>query len=347
MDTEFIRTNTFYPIPALYQIATRDGIWLIDPLSIDRWDEFVAMLADRATTKVMHACSEDVEVFVRHFGIAPEGVVDTQVAVAFVTGEFSPGYAALVERFAGLVLQKHETRSDWLNRPLTARQIAYAAEDVRYLLAIWDALSVELERLGRYEWFEEENTRRRAANSVNIDEYYRQVPNAWRLDRRALARLKALCVWRERRARERDMPRRRVLTDDVLYKLASLPELSVKQVERLTDAPAVRRQAPAIVAAAATANALADDALPPTLEAPLDRTEAQVVKQLKEYGRTVANGLGIAEELLVRRRDLEQYVRTFRTDRSAADRLDGWRAPLVGTEFAAILRNAFQTAGSP
>jgi ribonuclease D len=344
LDTEFIRTNTFYPIPALYQVATERGVWILDPLGIDSWRDFAALLTDPSVTKVIHACSEDIEVLVRHFGVAPTNVVDTQVAAAFVTGEFSAGYAALVERFTGLSLPKHETRSDWLNRPLSPRQLEYAAEDVRYLLDVWRALSAELERLGRRQWFEEENARRRAP-AAPPDEYYKQVPSAWRLDRRGLARLKELALWREQRARERDMPRRRVLTDDVLLKLAAVDRLARQDIDRLVEAPAVRRQAAALMSAAAAGNAVAENALPPSLDGPLDRADTEIVRRLKECGREIANRLGLAEELLVRRRDLEACVREYRAS-GRCTIVNGWRAPLVGAEFDAILRAAFGTQAS-
>jgi ribonuclease D len=244
-----------------------------------------------------------------------------------------------VARFTGTTLEKHETRSDWLNRPLSPRQLEYAAEDVRYLLAVWQALVAELRRLGRYEWFVEENARRRL-NATSIDQYYKQIPNAWRLDRRGLARLKELAIWRELRARDRDIPRRRVLTDDVLLRLASIDVLTRQDVERLVEAPAVRRQAAALVAASAGGNACEEASLPSPLDVPLDRAEMQVVKQLKERGREVALTLGIAEELLARRRDLETCVREFRAG-GRCTTFDGWRAPLVRTDFEAILRNAF------
>jgi ribonuclease D len=114
LDTEFIRTRTFYPIPALYQVATPDATYLVDPLPIDRWDGFADLLCDPDATIVMHACSEDLEVFARHLQIQPAGLFDTQVAEGFLGPDFSLSYAALVARYGGATLAKQATRSDWL-----------------------------------------------------------------------------------------------------------------------------------------------------------------------------------------------------------------------------------------
>ena len=117
IDTEFIRTRTFFPIAALYQIATEEEFAIVDPLRVSAWGEFKVLLEDASIVKVMHACSEDLEVFARHIGAKPANLFDTQVASAFLGSEFSPSYADLVKRYTGTQLDKHETRSDCLARP--------------------------------------------------------------------------------------------------------------------------------------------------------------------------------------------------------------------------------------
>ena len=161
LDSEFIRTRTFFPEPGLYQLADEHGrALLIDPLAIpedDHWLPFSTLLNDPGVAVVMHACSEDLELLLHHLGVAPAGVFDTQLAHAFVSDSYSLGYQNLVATLLGVDLDKHETRSNWRRRPLSDEQIRYAVEDIRYLLPMHDALTESLSSQGRLLWFEEEN----------------------------------------------------------------------------------------------------------------------------------------------------------------------------------------------
>ncbi|MCZ6854012.1 MAG: ribonuclease D, partial [Gammaproteobacteria bacterium] len=155
IDTEFLRTNTFYPIPGLYQVISGDRIFLIDPLKISEWQPLVEILEDPAIVKIMHACSEDLELISHHLQAIPTSVFDTQLANAFQSQDFSTSYANLVSQQLDVELGKHETRSNWLQRPLSEDQIRYAGEDVYYLPALYESLSSNLQALGRMEWFQD------------------------------------------------------------------------------------------------------------------------------------------------------------------------------------------------
>ena len=131
VDTEFMRVDTFYPIAGLLQVSEGERAYLIDPLLIDDWAPFAALLQDPAVVKVLHACSEDLEVFLRLTGSLPVALFDPQLAAAYLNLGFSMGYSRLVQAVLNIELPKGETRSDWLQRPLTANQVRYAAESVR------------------------------------------------------------------------------------------------------------------------------------------------------------------------------------------------------------------------
>ena len=164
IDTEFIRTRTFFPIPALYQVATDEEFAIVDPLRVSDWREFKSLLEDPTVVKVMHACSEDLEVFARHLAAAPKNLFDTQIASGFLTTVFSPSYADLVQRHTGVELGKHETRSDWLARPLRDEQLRYA---VRRRPASADDLS----RAGRRDcsvWVAARGSTRRSRDRVGF-----------------------------------------------------------------------------------------------------------------------------------------------------------------------------------
>ena len=140
LDTEFMRVDTFYPIAGLIQIGDGERAYLIDPLTIDNWQPLSALLENPAVVKVLHACSEDLEVLLRLTGSLPAPLFDTQLAAAYLNLGFSMGYSRLVKEVLDLDLPKGETRSDWLQRPLSETQISYAAEDALHLAEVYVSL---------------------------------------------------------------------------------------------------------------------------------------------------------------------------------------------------------------
>ncbi len=334
LDTEFQRTDTFYAIPGLYQVAADSGMWLIDPLAIDDWAPLVRVLDDPHIVKVLHACSEDLELFYHHLGVQPENLFDTQVAYAFVSETFSCGYANLVERLLGTVLPKHQTRSNWLRRPLSEAQHRYAQEDIAYLLPLHESLSARLEACGRLGWFKEE-MRRRARYAPRLPEaYYQGVKKAWRLDGAQLAVLKHLCAWRERRAMHEDVPRNRVVWDDHLVELAQRDDVNMSDMRRMLPPSVARRYAGALIEAhRAGLEAVPEAPLP----RPLSQRQGGMLKRLRKIGSDRAAALGVAPELVTRQRDLEECIRRFRATGQYSETFQGWRRALLGDEFAAVL----------
>lgn len=337
IDTEFIRTRTFYPIPALYQIATDDELAVVDPLSLTQWSQFKALLEDSAVVKVMHACSEDLEVFARHMEASPKNLFDTQIASGFVSAEFSPSYANLVKRYTGHEIGKHETRSDWLARPLRAEQLRYAVEDVVHLLTVYRTQAAQMERLGRRAWFDEEINDRVGFTLIDPQLCYQNVRKAWQCDARSLGRLQVLCAWRERYARTKDLPRGHVVKDDQLIELVLQVSVDRDVLARLIEPSVARRHGRELLALIEQADALPADALPLRLPAPLNASESRTLKELKAVGAERARSLDIAEELLARRRDLETCLRSVRFDGNLPANFLGWRRALVGETFAAML----------
>ena len=343
VDTEFIRTRTFYPIAALYQVVDDEGVMLIDPLSIDDWRPLVALLTDADTVKVMHACMEDREVFSRHLETTPVNIFDTQVAAAFLEPTFSPGYAQLVSRYLGVNLDKHATRSDWLARPLNPEQLRYALEDVDYLLPLYRQLTSGLEAEGRLAWYTEEQQRQVFAPPSPAD-YFTTMRQARRLSPRQLARLKLLTEWREKRARRRDLPRGRVIKDEHLLKMASARGAQRDVVFNVLPEPVARRFWRDLVDLLERADGLDEEALPSRLDPPLSQREGECVKKLRAIGQAQADSLGMAEELLARRRDLEACVRSFAKTGDLPEIYAGWRRAEIGAQFEATLDQYCQAA---
>ena len=174
IDTEFQRTDTFFPLPGLYQVAAGERVYLLDPLAIKAWQPFVDCLVNPAVTKIMHACSEDLELIHHHLGVVPQNVFDTQLANAFQSTDYSTSYANLVEQLLGESLGKHETRSNWLRRPLSDKQLRYAWEDVAFLADLHSALVARLTELGRRAWFDELMAQRGEFARVAPEDYYKK-----------------------------------------------------------------------------------------------------------------------------------------------------------------------------
>ena len=334
IDTEFLRTNTFYPIPGLYQIISGDDIFLLDPFGISDWQPLVEILEDPATQIVMHACSEDLELMRHHFGAVPRGVFDTQLAHAFLSTDFSTSYANLVSSVLEVTLGKHETRSNWLQRPLTVEQLRYACEDVVHLPQLHDVMQTKLEAEGRLAWFHETMRDHGRYEPGDPDEYYRNVKKAWKLDGNSLAVLKVLAGWRERQAMAEDVPRNRVVWDEHLYLFAELDSLDETTVWATLPKPVARKYTDEVIEQHAIG--LQADAID-RLERPLTQAQGALSRSLRDIARSHADEHEFAHELLARKRDVEGCVRHFVATGELSPTYGGWRYDLVGDQFREVL----------
>ena len=335
LDTEFIRTDTFFPLPGLYQIIAGGQIYLLDPLTINDWSGFVELLENPQVVIVMHACGEDLELIRHHMGAIPTNIFDTQVAHAFLSTNFSTSYANLVSELLDEDLAKHETRSDWRARPLTDDQIRYASEDVIYLPELYRVLREGLRDSGREQWFVELMRDRGRYQPGDPDEHYRNNKRAWRLAGDDLAVLQRLTAWRERLAMTEDVPRKRIVWDEHLLDFARVQELTEQTVRETVPKTIAQRYAEQLLAE--HRHGREGDPLP-RLEQPLSARQAEVGKQLRDVARTCAEGLALSPELLARKRDIEECLRHFSATGELSDAYSGWRGRLVGDEFQAILK---------
>lgn len=332
VDTEFLRTNTFYPIVGLLQLAAPGVCYLVDPLTGMVLDELMSLLFSPQRRLVMHACSEDLEVFQRMFGDVPENMFDTQIAASLVSRDQQLGLQRLILTFTGEEIPKDETRSDWTKRPLTQSQLEYAALDVVCLLQVYDALVEKLDSLGRMAWCEEECLR--MVNSYRkpapIDNYYRTMGDAWKLKGKKLEVLQALASWRERTAREQDRPRGFVFSDRELFAMADqLPE-SVAHLTTVADFKPVqiRRYGEAAVAVIMAALQADDQQLPP-VERPFDNKVRKATKAVKPVLEKIAEDLGMATDRLSNRRNLEKLVKFCLEGGNLPGYYSGWRHDLL------------------
>jgi ribonuclease D len=345
VDTEFMRVRTFYPLAALYQICDGTACFLIDPVRCDDLSALAAVLAAPGVLKIMHSISEDLEVCERHLGVLPEPLIDTQVAAAFCGYGLSVGYQKIIASELDVHLEKSETRTDWLQRPLTAAQLHYAAADVAYLPQLWQSLQRRLAPLpgASLVRLECDSILARFRGRIGMGDY-RAIAGAWRLDRRALAVLRALYMWREETARSRDLPRSWLVPDVVLLRIAERMPLRAEDLAGIDELPdgSRRRHAAAIIEQVRAAQESAPDSWPQAIPAPLDSAQSKRVKRLRERVSERAAELEIAPEMLARRRELEELLRwTDGQGDTGAELpvlLQGWRHAAIGAELARVAR---------
>ncbi len=341
LDTEFERTRTYYSRPALVQVFDGEHVSLVDPLAIDNFDALAALLGSADVVKVMHAAEGDMEVLEQLTGTVPDCVFDTQLAAAFTGHGFSLGYRGLTQMLLGEEISKGETRSDWLRRPLSDAQITYAALDVLHLLRMHELLRHELDTLGRAVWLEEETERIQRRRDADRDprRAYLRIRQGRRLEGGALRALRHLAEWREREARNRDLPRQMVVRDVSLVAIASarpngsalfadIPEFSEKTARRYGGALLE------ILDAARTDDGEAPIGPPASIE----RRHANWLKSLKEVLQSRASALGVPAPLLAQTRTLETLVATAAAGSDALpEELHGWRAAVIGAQLRAAL----------
>ncbi|MBU3070834.1 ribonuclease D [Aestuariicella sp. G3-2] len=344
VDTEFMRSTTFFPIAALFQVGDGQGCYLLDPLSIDDFSAFTAIMTNPEVTKVLHSCSEDMEVFQTFLGITPSPVFDTQLAAAIAGKGFSLGYARLVEVMLGMEVPKSETRSDWLQRPLSQPQLQYAALDVAYLLVVYGLLLKQLKESDRLSWVEADcaDLVAQAEQGIDYDQMYLKIKSAWKLNRPQLATLQALTAWREEQARERDIPRNRLIKERALWDMARYQPTELKQIAGLEGMTARTLNADGehLLAIIAEQRQKPVAECPERLPKPLPPEQGDLMKALKQYTRETADKLVIAPEVLVRKKDYEDLIRSGMENRdySLNDRLSGWRREVVGQGLLDIAR---------
>lgn len=345
LDTEFTRTNTYYPIVGLIQIYTGTACFLIDPLSVSSIEPLKAVLEAPSLLKVLHACSEDMEVFQYALGIVPAPVYDTQIASAALGVGFSVGYQALVEHYLEISLSKDQTRSDWLARPLTTSQLDYAALDVIHLLEVYKVQLEALEGGPKLDWVEAESLGlgQGIPTVAPPEDSYKKFKGLWQLNRIQLNLLKTLCTWREITARKEDLPRNRVVDQKSLISIVKDEITSKQEFQSLAglNSRQVRKYGDEIQALQSEAKLVPEEDCPDLVvrtDAPINNKK---LKRLKQVVEERARSLSVAPELLTKRRHLEKLIRSedAQGQYHLPGELGGWREAAIGEALLAELSN--------
>ncbi len=340
MDTEFVGEDSFVPKLELIQVATEDTAAVIDfpaVLSEGGLDEFWELVCDERVRKVVHAGRQDLDLFAVHAGQIPKPFFDTQVAAAMVGFGPQVAYANLVQRVHGRRLDKAHTFTNWSARPLSHDQLAYALEDVTFLLAIHDHLEAKLSALGRLPWAHEEFARLEVAVGEarrEPQERYQRIRGWDQLKPKAAAVLRELAAWREGEAKRRNVPRGRVVRDEVLLQLARHPPRHPDELRKVRGlhGSEIDRNGESIVATIQVALALPSTAWPVLNKERKPEPEFNgVVELLQAIVKARALQEEIAPTLLATTSDLQELV-DAKVNRSTLDLplLKGWRRILIG-----------------
>ena len=347
LDTEFVGEDTFVPRLELIQVATTATAAVIDFPAVQAGgslDVFWELICDAKIEKIVHAGRQDLDLFAIHAGQIPKPFFDTQIAAAMVGYGAQVAYANLVQRLHGTKLAKAHTFTNWSARPLTDDQIAYALEDVEFLLSIHSHLQDRLSTLGRSEWVREEFARLETAvgeKSREPQERYQRIRGWDTLKPKGAAVLRELAAWREAEARRRNVPRGRVMRDEVLLQLARHPPKSVHDLRGLrgVHSSEVDRHGEQLLTAITSALALPPSAWPEVLsERKPDPESTGIVELLQAVLKARAAEQGIAPTMLATSADLQTLVEA-KQNRAALDIpiLRGWRRQLAGDLLLAVL----------
>ncbi|WLD59532.1 ribonuclease D [Salinispirillum sp. LH 10-3-1] len=347
VDTEFVRRRTYYPELGLLQVGDGTAQYLIDPLEINDLSAILhPLLTDPNVIKVFHSGEEDLEIFSLLLREPLQGGFDSQLAVGFLGGRGTQSYAGLVADELGIDVPKDQTQSNWLARPLTDAQCAYAANDVNYLYRIYPALQERLDKLERFDWVREDVDRlaTKLARRDALD-HYQNLRQAWQLKGNKLWLIQQLAARREERCQELNLNRKALISDNDLVTLALKRPTEVARVAELTEIkPSVlRKESDWIFALIKASHNVAADQFPAPIQGPLRIQYSPAFQSARELLTGIAEEAGLPREYLYRKKDLETVVveAVERGVVTVPESWQGWRWALYGDALTERLLSRF------
>ncbi len=347
LDTEFVRTRTLYPQLGLIQLFDGDNLALIDPIACSQLEPLWALMKDPSVIKVLHACGEDLEVFQHVAGFMPTPMIDTQVMAAFLGHGVSMGFGNLVKEYLGVELEKGEARTNWLARPLTEKQLDYAAADVYYLMPLYESLLEKVQAAGWHDAMMNEciNVAAKRGKTVDSSRAYRDIKNAWQLTPRQLAILQLAAQWRIEEARKRDLALNFIVKEANLWKLA---RFTIKSKGFMTkqgfEKMEIQRHGTRLINMVHDAEKIRESELPEPISRLVDLPGyKQQVKTIKDIVTAVEAKTGLAQEFLASKKQINQLIGWYRKhDQNPAKRpemLSSWRQPLFEAEVKKVMES--------
>ncbi|REK12973.1 MAG: ribonuclease D [Planctomycetota bacterium] len=343
-DTEFVSEHTYRPQLCLIQVAAGERMAVIDPQTISDVTPFWELLASPGHETLVHAGREELLFCLAAVGRPPTGLFDVQIAAGLVGYEYPAGYGSLMYKLLGTRLHKGETRTDWRRRPLSAAQLSYALDDVRYLGPMAEALKARLAELERTAWLDDEMTAWQSdVAATRSGERWWRVSGASGLSRRSLAVVRELWRWREKEAEHRDSPTRRVLRDDLIIELAKRKSSDIKHIRavRGMERRDLDRVLPSLAAAVERGLAVPDAECP----TPAQREAPSQLTVLGQFLSTALSSICRAAHLAPSIVGTTSDVRELVAYRLGMGKRDGepptlgrgWRAEVVGRRIEDLL----------
>jgi len=345
IDTEFMRENTYYAKPGLIQIADGHGVDLIDPLKVSDLSALAPILSDQGIVKIMHSMSEDIELLHQLTGVQPRRVFDTQTAAALLGHGASLGYQNLVAKVLDVALDKSETRSNWLQRPLSDRQLEYAAKDAVFLIQLYQIMCPRLEKVNLLDAVFEESQFVIAQNVESWqqpDLAYLRLRGAWDLPLAHQQLLKSLVSTRDQIAKQNNVPKPWVFSDHCLIQIAQEMPQSINELKRIDKVKfkSIRLYGDAILEQIVNF-APGQSAGFVSVEKPIKGNELIAYKALKKIVDQVSDASGIASQVLGSRKMLERIVihRIRHGKSELPSEFMGWRRHVLGEKLIAATQN--------
>ncbi len=339
VDTEFLREKTYYAKLCLLQFATDNEVVIVDPFAVCDLKVLNPLFLNDDIVKVFHAAGQDLEIIYHELGVLPHPLFDTQLAAALLGQSCQIGYGALVQTMCDVALKKNDSYTDWSARPLSESQLKYAADDVVYLPKLYHTMKAELEDLHRLHWldsdFEDLIDPDRYVNDPR--QWYRRLKRANQLTRRQLAAAREVSAWREERARERNIPRKWILSDEQIVEACKRDSYTIDDLFLVRG---IREHLSMHDAREIVALMNEGYNLPPEQWPELDhstRSEPNVdfaVDLMTALVRLRAKENNIAMQTLANNSDLVLVARGHTDD---VDVVRGWRAEIVGNELLDLL----------
>lgn len=346
IDTEFMRRRTLFPEVALIQVYDGEHLALIDPLADLLLSDFWQALKNPDTLKILHSPSEDIEVFQKCAGFVPTPLFDTQFALQVLGHGNCMGFAHMVKALLNIEIDKSESRTNWLQRPLTPKQLDYAAADVFHLLPCYTLISEKIQQAGFFDIVinESELIAKKRAYQIPHKLLYKDIKNAWQLSPYDLAVLKELAAWRKEKAIRKNLALNFVLKEHNMVEIAKRKPSSLNAMRQIPDVEAieVNRSGVEILKCIVAAQELAPSEHPEQLKRLIDFPGyKKVAKEIKQKVTKVAKEQGIPEDVLASKKQINQLI-SWNWKLSFDQRMQTLKPDLLSSWRYAYLKVALQ-----
>jgi ribonuclease D len=349
-DSEFIGELSYFPKLCVIQVASAAEVALIDPLADIDLMTFWELLADPTVEKIVHAGAQDVEPVVRHLGRGPANVFDTQIAAGMCVLPYPVSLSKLAQELTGARLGKGLTFTHWDQRPLSAQQLRYAADDVRYLPRIHAELKSRLESAGHLDWMRQECDQMCEPTLYRFDPevQWQRIKGAGTLDAKHAGVLKQLVIWRNTAAKEMDVPPRAYLRDEILIDMSRSPIKSIDRLQRVKGLPRPVEAQHGQTIVQVTLEGLNN---PPSNMPELGDREPSPTERFQSdallaAAQAICFAKGVDSALVGSRADFAELFYRLRDSVSPDDLkvMTGWRREAIGNELLALYRGEQQFA---